>query len=323
MRNRAISSSLILLLLLFTACKDSTSPKPSQFTHPQGIVSTQISGLGGRPFGIGVTSTGDVLVTEQDLNRAVHVGAAGSPMTNIPVGADPGDVVANRAATQAIVSGFNDGTLSFINLANNTVTQSIHMPSANAYRLAFSPDETVLYVTTTDGHIYAVNPSAHTVGTTKQYAGSLQGLAVDHAGHAVFISSTAGVISRLDPASLASTATAAVSCNAQDIAVSANDSELYVACENGAVVVLNASTLAAKNTIVVPSGGPFGLAVTPDNAQLYVTSPTTGRLTIIDVASGSVIKTLIVTGTPRRVAFSASGDKAYVANEGNWIDVIQ
>ena len=41
------------------------------------------------------------------------------------------------------------------------------------------------------------------------------------------------------------------------------------------------------------------------------------------VQSRSVLKTLILTGTPRRIAFNARGSVAYVANEGNWVDLIE
>ena len=328
MRNLTVVATRAFSLLAFTSCNGSTSaptaPKPRPTgTHPQGTLSTRITGLGGRPFGISVTSTGDILVTEQDLNRIVHLDAKGSLISNLAVGADPRDVVANRAATLAVVSGFNDGTLSFVDLATNTVTTTMHVSSSNAYRLAFSADESLLYVTSTDGHIYAVDPRMHTVVTTKQYNGSLQGLVLNHAGNALYVSSSTGEINRLDPSSLAATGSAHLGCDAQDIAISYDDSELYVACERGSFVTLNASTLSTKSENSVPGEAPFSLVITPDNAQLYVATPAADHVRILDVATGNTVKTLIVTGDPRRIAFSASGDKAYVANEGNWIDVIQ
>jgi YVTN family beta-propeller protein len=322
MRQDIGGASLVLLVLLPNACRDSTGPKPGSFVHPVGTASSQISGLGGRPFGINVTSSGDILVTEQDLNRAVHIAASGSVGVNVSVGADPGDVVSNRAGTLAFVSGFNDGTISFVDLATNGVTTTLQVAN-NAYRLALSADESRVYVSSTDGRLYVVNTGTRTVSTSVLIGGSLQGLALNHSGHALYVSSTGGTIARLDPASLSVTKSTSLSCGAQDVALSIDDAELYVACENGNVTVLDATTLASKATIDIPSAGPFGLAVAPDNAQLYVSSPTSGRLAIVDRAGRSIVKTLIVTGAPRRIAFNAHGDKAYIANEGNWIDVIE
>ena len=307
-----------------SSCKDSTSPKPVSVVHPAGTPTSQVTGLGGRPFAVRVTSTGDVLVTEQDLNRAVHADSDGSHMTNVAVGGDPGEVVANRAGTQAFVSNFFDGTISIMNLSNNTVQKTVSVSPSNAYRLALSPDESVLYVSSTDGHLYTVNTGAQTAGPSKALSGSLQGLALDHAGHTVYVSSTAGNITRLDASSLAIGKSVTISCTAQDIALSTDDAELYVACEGPSLVmVLDPTTLATKDSIVIAGAAPFGLAVSPDNAQLYVTSPGTGRLTIADRADRNVVKTLILTGAPRRVAFNTRGNRAYVANEGNWVDIIE
>jgi YVTN family beta-propeller protein len=324
MQNRPISTAVCFALVAAAACHDSASPK-TQFppTHPSANTSARILGLGGRPFGVRVAPTGDVLVTEQDLNRAVHLDSLGTSAANVGVGADPGDVVANRAGTRAFVSGFNDGTVSIVDLTNNTVTKTVQAAPGNAYRLALSSDESRLFVTSTDGNLYTVNTSSQTVGASKFLGGALQGLTLDHNGQFLFVSATSGSIWRLDAGTLAVTRSVALSCTAQDVALSTDDAELYVACENGSIAVLDATTLQTKTTIDLTSISPFGLAVTPDDAQLYVTSPLSGSVTIIDRAARSVIKTLAVTSVPRRVAFNARGNLAYVANEGNWVDVIQ
>ena len=318
-----ITSSITTFSLCVAAagCHDSTGPKPTAVVHPAGTPTSQITGLGGRPFSVRVASTGDILVTEQDLNRAVHVGA--SQQTNITVGGDPGDVVANRVGTQAFVSSFFDGTVAVVNLTNNTVVKTVAVSPSNAYRLALSADESILYVSSTDGNLYTITTSTQTSGPSKGLGGSLQGLALDHSGH-VYVSSTSGGVTRLDGSSLSVLKSATVPCLAQDIALAIDDAELYIACENTAkVLVLDPTSLATKDSVVLTGMAPFGLAVTPDNAQLYVTSPQLGRLTIVDRASRGVVKTLILTGVPRRVAFNARGTRAYVANEGNWVDIIE
>jgi YVTN family beta-propeller protein len=310
-------------LLLLSACRDSTSPKGANLTHPGGAASTRILGLGGRPFGARVTATGDVLVTEQDLNRMVHLDSLGTTSVNIAVGGDPGDVVANRAGTRAFVSNFFSGTVSIVDLTSNTVTKTVQLSPSNAYRLALSPDESRLFVTSTDGHVYTVATSSQTAGTSALLSGALQGVAVDRAGRFVYVSSTSGTVWRLDASSLAIAKSTSLTCSAQDVALATDDAELYVACENGGVIVLDPATLETKTSIPLSGSAPFGLAVTPDNAQLYVTSPLSSSLTILDRAHRTVVNTLVLGSTPRRVAFNARGNLAYVANEGNWIDVIE
>jgi YVTN family beta-propeller protein len=105
------------------------------------------------------------------------------------------------------------------------------------------------------------------------------------------------------------------------VAISTDDRELYVACQKGDVIVLDARTLDAKDVIHV--GPAFGLAVTPDNEQLYVSSPSDGSVLIVDRATRKLICRYPVKGTPRRIAFSPAGDRAYVTNEWNWLSVIE
>jgi YVTN family beta-propeller protein len=109
----------------------------------------------------------------------------------------------------------------------------------------------------------------------------------------------------------------------QDVAIAPDETEVYAASENGWVDVLDAATLERKRRIVLRGESPFGLAVTPDGAQLYVTSPGTGHLVIVDRATGGVVRAIKLSGVPRRVAFDNSGATAVIANEGNWVDLVR
>ena len=314
-----------LTLLLVAACHSGTSPKVQlpPPTHPGTSMSFRILGLGGRPFAAHAVATGDVFVTEQDLNSSVRLDSLGHTSISIPVGLDPGDVIADRAATRVYVSNFNDGSVSIIDFSTNKVTKTVQVAPHNAYRLALANDDSRLFVTSEDGNLYTMNTGPQTVGASKLLGGALQGMTIDHAGHFLYVSATSGTIWRLDASTLAPVKSVTLSCTAQDVALSSDDTELYVACQNGNIAVLDATTLATKTSIALPSSDPFGLAITPDGAQLYVTSPTAGNLTIIDRPSRGIVQTLAVTGTPRRVAFNAHGNMAYITNEGNWVDVIQ
>jgi YVTN family beta-propeller protein len=279
-----------------------------------------IVGLAGRPFGLTVTPTGDLVVTEQDLNQAVHLDSLGRTRASIPVGHDPGDVVVDDAGT-AFVSGFLDGTLSVVDLSSNAVVQTLPVSRSNAYRLALSKDRSLLYVTSTDGHLYTLNMAERAVSGAFPLNAS-QGLTLNRAGE-LYASSTSGTIWRLDVPRMTAGKFISLDCAAADVALARDDSELYVACEDGHVGVLDPTSLATKAIIPLTGAAPFDLAVSPDNAQLYVVSAQTQRLTIIDRATRAVVKTITLNGIPRRVAFDPRGDKAYVSNEGNWIDVIE
>jgi YVTN family beta-propeller protein len=318
---------LLASACVVAGCKSGTAPQtthqggPAGPTHPAGNAEVQIIGLGGRPFGLNVAATGGLLVTEQDLNQVVHLDSLGGSPANIAVGRDPGDVVATSAGT-AFVSGYNDGSVSVVDLSTNTILQAVHVSRTNAYRLALSKDESRLYITSADGHLYTMNTASRAV-TDSVSLNVFDGLTLDHAGTTLYATAASGTVWRIDAPGLTTARQASLGCAAKDVALATDDSEVYVACEDGSIAVLDPTSLSTKAVISPPGAAPFGLAVSPDNAQLYVASALTHSLTIIDRATRTVVKTLQLAGTPRRVVFNKLGTKAYVSNEGNWIDVIE
>ena len=325
MRIRRHSTTTAIVLALATSTVAMTwggrrAPSP-QRTHPSGSRSRRVSrNFLGRPFGLHVTSKGAILVTEQDVNLMRQLDpSAGSSSFN--VGEDPGDVVATRDGAVAYVSGFQDGSITITRLAGDTISELVGLPTKSAYRLALSPNERRLYVTSTDGRLYVFNTATRTVATSKALGGSLQGLAIDHAGARLFVTSTAGDVWRLERGTLRSLRQTTLDCVAQDVVLSTDDRELYVACEKGNVIILDSRSLDQLD--VLPVGPAFGLAVTPDGEQLYVSSPADGAVTIVELATRKIVSRVSVQGTPRRIAFSPSGDQAYVTNEWNWLTVIE
>ena len=320
---RPITVAIVLALAASTAAMTWREHPGSSLrrTHPSGTRDRRLSrGFLGRPFGIHVTTKGAILITEQDVNIMRQLDPT-SGNHSFEVGEAPGDVVATRDGEMAYVSGFQDGSITIVRLAGDTISDLVRLPTRSAYRLALSPNERRLYVTSTDGRLYVFNTATRTVATSKLLGGSLQGLAIDHAGARLFVTSTAGDVWRLERGTLRSLRQAKLDCAAQDIVLSNDDRELYVACEKGNVIVVDPRTL--EQLDVLPVGPAFALAVTPDGEQLYVSSPSDGDVAIVDVATRKIVSHVSVKGTPRRIAFSPSGDQAYVTNEWNWVTVIE
>jgi len=322
MRSAAISLGAFVLL---TAC---AGARPGQngrvsLTHPAGAQSGRMTGLIGRPFGVAVTPSGAVYVTQQDANSVARYSLSSleSAGATVPVGADPGDVIFNRAGTRAYASTFYGGKVHVIDVATGSQT-ALYPIGSNAYRLALSGDESRLFVSTVSGTVASVPTSGTGASLFVFLGGSVQGIAVSPSGSTLYATSTSGNVYRIDPATLAIQTTRKLGLTLQGIAVAPNGSELYVANEGGSLLVLDATTLATLAAVPLRGDG-FGVAVTPDGAQIYVTSASAGRLTIVDRATRAVTSTLSLGGVPRRVAFDATGATAVVANEFNWVDVIK
>jgi YVTN family beta-propeller protein len=315
------AASAVLVAVVSSGCGSSTMPLPSNPTHPQGVLGDRSGTIAGRPFGIAVSRAGVVYVTQQDSNRVTRLDLpSATPGVAISVGLDPGDVLFNAAGTAAYVSDFKSGGLHAINVASNTQRAAATI-AANAYRLALSRDEQRLFVSSTDGNVYVVNLEALSVTTTIHLSGSVQGLTLNATGQTLYASSTDGTVFKINAGTGVIQATASPGGKPQDIALSRDGGRLYVANQAGWVDVLDASSLGRLQRF--PLVGAFGLGVTPDDAQLFVTSPDAGALSILDALTGSVVASLPVGGVPRRVAFDGTGKTAVVTNEGNWVDIVR
>jgi hypothetical protein len=64
------------------------------------------------------------------------------------------------------------------------------------------------------------------------------------------------------------------------------------------------------------------MAVTPDSAQLYLSSAF-GTLTIVSRGSFTVASSRDLGGTPHGIAFDKLGKTALIANENDWVDVVK
>ena len=312
-----------LTLFMLIGCSSATGPATPIATHPEGHLSTRVNGLSGRPFAVRVSSAGVVYATQQDANSVASFSLAdATPGPSVSVGADPGDVVFSRNGATAFVSAFYGGSVHVIDVASSRQTGSIPV-SNNAYRLALSTDESTLFVSSTDGRVYAVNTSGQRVTGSVQLSGAIQGLALSPSGASLLAASTNGSVWLLDATTLKILASGVPGGRLQDVAFSKNAGEIYVASEDGWVDLLDGSSLQRISRITLDGMAPFGLAVTPDDAQLYVTSPLSGQLAIIDRSTRVLKQTIRVSGSPRRVAFNASGSIAIVANEANWVDLVR
>ncbi|MEO5816257.1 MAG: hypothetical protein ABIT20_13355 [Gemmatimonadaceae bacterium] len=78
-----------------------------------------------------------------------------------------------------------------------------------------------------------------------------------------------------------------------------------------------------KQQVPLAFGSPFGLAISPDDLQIYVAATNPGRVIVLDRATRSVVRVVNVGGVPRRVTFTFDGLMALIANEGGWVDVIK
>jgi DNA-binding beta-propeller fold protein YncE len=130
-----------------------------------------------------------------------------------------------------------------------------------------------------------------------------------------------GTVVEVNPATPAVLRTFTTGGYPQGIALSADGTELYIANESGWLETRSIATGVRLDSIPLDGGG-FGLARSPDDGVLYVGIPSKGEVQIVRRATRQVIKTLATGGVPRRIAFTADGRHAVIANASGWVDVV-
>jgi YVTN family beta-propeller protein len=289
-------------------------------THP-GIAVTSIP-LSGGPWGVGMSSRGSVFVTQAAATFVTRVAVDSDTVAqSYAVGSGPYDASFNAAETKLYVTTLYDGMVRALNPATGTVIDSISAPP-EPVRVLLGRGETKLYVTQADGRLQVFNPTTHALDTTLTLGGvPLNDIALSRSGTRLYVSSVGGTVTEVNTSTDAVTRSYTPGGKPQDLIVSPGDSILYVANEGGWVEVWNIMAWTRRDSIPVP--GAFGLTLTPDGSQLWVTATSTGQVIVIDCATRTVKKLVPVLGAPRHIVITPDGSTAVVANEAGYVQIIR
>ena len=108
----------------------------------------------------------------------------------------------------------------------------------------------------------------------------------------------------------------------QDMAVTRKGDRLYVA--NGSGYLSEFDLQSGQQTATIPlAGEAFGIGVTPDDGQAYVTIPSAGVVQIFNLNSRKLAQTLPVGGNPRRLGFSQQGRIGAIANLAGYVSFVR
>jgi YVTN family beta-propeller protein len=154
-----------------------------------------------------------------------------------------------------------------VNAATNTVITTLSVGAA-ANGLAFSPDGTVLYVSSRDaGTVVAVDPVTNTITRTYTLGGMPQRLAVALDGSELYV---ANEVSGLDVVDVASGTVNSISFGtaAYGLGLTPDGAQIYVLLpQMGEVRVLNRATLDAVKTLLI-GGTPRNVGFASDGTAL-------------------------------------------------------
>jgi YVTN family beta-propeller protein len=253
--------------------------------------------------GVGVTSTRTRTIDAFIATGQIPTGIAFSP----------------DGSTAYVANQFGD--VSVLDVATQAKVASISIPNPLAVHV--SPDGTQLFVATGGTSVYIVDIASRQITKTVQVGFAPNGFAVDPAGRILYVSSfLGGSVTEIDMFTGTALRTFFVGGVPQELATNRRGTHLYVANEAGYLNDIDLVSGQLAQPIPLQGGG-FGLGVTPDDGEAYVTIPNAGVVQIFSLQRGTLSATLNVGGNPRRVAFSQQGRIGAITNASGYISFVR
>jgi YVTN family beta-propeller protein len=125
----------------------------------------------------------------------------------------------------------------------------------------------------------------------------------------------------VDVAANALLATVPLSSDGFNLALGPSGDRVYATTAAGTLYILDAASYVVLDTLNVGSAA-NGLAFSPDECTLYVTSRDAGTVTAISTSSHRITRTYDIGGMPQRIAVAPDGSEIYVANEQSGLNVV-
>ncbi len=213
------------------------------------------------------------------------------------------------------------GDVSIIDVATQSVVGSVAIYNPLAVRV--SPDGTQLFVATGGTTVYIVDVASRQVIKSVEVGYAPNGFAVNPDGRILYVSSFAGgSVAEIDMFTGTVLRTFYVGGTPQEMALNRRGTHLYVANEAGYLNDIDLLTGQFGQPIQLAGGG-FGVGITPDDGQAYVTIPNAGVVQVFSLQTKSLTNTLNVGGNPRRVAFSQAGHIGAITNLNGYISFVR
>ena len=254
----------------------------------------------------------------------------------IPVGQSPSYVQVAPNGKFAYVANPGARTITVLNVANDQVSGTIHIPEGPPQFVSFSPDGQAAYVSVynTRGSVHLIafiDTATGTVTSTVSVNNRTPGPSTTSPdGRYLYVpnhnmvmgGANDNVVDVIDMASKKLIDTIAVPPNPHWVAFGKNG-QIYVTDHMSTVVtVLNASNNSIIKEIQVGET-PHSEALSPDGSRLVVTSYNGNEVFVVNTATDQKVAGIPVGRNPLDIAYSPDGRYIYTANnEDNTVTVI-
>jgi YVTN family beta-propeller protein len=305
----------------------------------------RISGIGCHPFSVGAlfaafTPDGTKAYVTNQNSHAISVidGVTDKIIQTISVGFKPSFIAIMPDGTKAYVTNQGSGSVSVIDVLSDKVITSIEV-GKKPYFIALLPDGSKAYVTNVFSNtISVIDTQVDRVIETLKVGDTPLFLAITPNGSKVYVvNSFSNTVSVLDTMVDKVIDTLPVGNKPHYIVITSDGRKAYVTNAGSSYFVEKDNLVVTSkgihsNTVsvidipndriieTIPVGNkPYYMAVSPDNAKLYVVNFFSNTVSVIDAFLDKVISTIPVGSRPYFIAMTPDGRQAYVTNSGCYL----
>jgi YVTN family beta-propeller protein len=274
--------------------------------HPAGTIIQSMVAPG--PWGVAVRDDGLTYFTEIFNNQVGITNTFTRTISGtIPSGALPTGIAFSPDGSRAYTANQGDNTVTVINVGTGQVIGSISTGFSSPFSVQVSPDGAQVFIGNNDNTLMIVDAQSQQITKTLTVGFATNAFAVDPSGRILYASHfVSGSVSEIDMFTGTVLRTFDLGGTTQGMALNRKGTHLYVANQNGYLsdVDLFTGTFGAQIPL---AGVGFGVGVTPDDHEAWITLPLDGKVQIFNLIQRRITGTLQVGGEPRRIAFSAQG----------------
>jgi YVTN family beta-propeller protein len=281
----------------------------------------------GSPFGAAVSRDGLALVTLHGQTAALAAWTFGTRAFRpaaFPTGQEPTNVAFSPDGRTAYVASQLSYRVDRIDVRRERVDSLWHTPANDPFQVAASPDGKRVIATGNAGYLYVFDAgSGRPIGAV-EVRGAPNGVAVSSDGRMAYVTHLRSrEIGAVDLVRATYRTFALLdAAEGQGIVLSPDGGTLYAVSEH-ADRLYAFDALTGRTVGTVPIGRqPFGLALTPDGQELWVTT-LSGDLVRVRRTDLSIVEVNHLGGRLRRLAFDPAGRGAVIADEEGRVIVLK
>lgn len=305
-----------------TAALTANSNSCSQNSHPGGTIVDKI--ITPPAWAMAVRDDGLAYFTEA-FNAGVGITSTRTKTLDgfIPTGSAPTGVAFSPDGGTAYVANQLSENVSVINVATAQVVATISTGGADPFAVQVSPDGSRLFIGTNGTAVLIVDTGTNQVIQSVDVGAAPNAFVVAPDNRIIYVSAFVGAtVSELDMFTGAVLRTFSVGGTPQGMAITRKGDRLYVANEAGYLTEITLQTGAITATMAL-SGGGFGVGVTADDVQAWVTIPFGGTVQIFNLQNHHLSQAITIGGEPRRLGFSQHGAIGAIANMAGFVTFVR